>query len=305
MRLFGLIGYPLGHSFSQKYFSEKFAREGIADARYELFPLENIAGLPALLAQHPDLRGLNVTIPHKETVIPFLHELDETARAVGAVNCIKIENQRLKGYNTDVIGFEQSLLRFLCECPPQPPHGGEKCARSGSAEMNEEPRAVPRAGESGTPLLSIQEAQGEVPLPPVGGLGGALILGTGGASRAVAYVLNKLGIPFRFVSRNPTGDNQISYEALNDPPSTLHPLPSTLCRLIINTTPLGMSPHTDTCPDLPFDLLTSQHLVYDLVYNPSETLLLQRAEARGCTVKNGLEMLYLQAEAAWKIWQQK
>lgn len=124
MRLYGLIGWPLGHSFSQKYFAEKFAREGITDARYELFPLGNIAGLPALIKQNPDLRGLNVTIPHKENVIPYLHGLNETARAIGAVNCIKIENQRLKGYNTDVIGFEKSLLNFLRECPPSPPKGG-------------------------------------------------------------------------------------------------------------------------------------------------------------------------------------
>ena len=245
MRLYGLIGYPLGHSFSQQYFSEKFAREGITDARYELFPLENIAGLPLLLSQHPDLRGLNVTIPHKETVVPFLHELDETARAVGAVNCIKIENQRLKGFNTDVIGFEKSLKTMDAHAK----HDGTK----------------------------------------------ALILGTGGASKAVAYVLKKRGIPFQFVSRNPAGENQISYAAV-------HRLPSAVYRLIINTTPLGMSPHKDTCPDLPFERLSPQHLVYDLVYNPAETLLLQRAKKQGCAVKNGLEMLYLQAEAAWQIW---
>ncbi|MBV6440703.1 MAG: shikimate dehydrogenase [Haliscomenobacteraceae bacterium CHB4] len=263
MRLFGLIGFPLGHSFSQKYFSEKFAREGIADARYELFPLENIADLPALLAQHPDLCGLNVTIPHKETVIPFLHELDETARAVGAVNCIKIENQQLKGYNTDVTGFEKSL----------------KAVDGGRWTVDGERRG----GDSGW-----WTGGGE-------GWVGALILGTGGASKAVAYVLKKLGIPYRFVSRNPDSENQISYE-------TVHRLPSTVYHLIINTTPLGMSPHTGTCPDLPFERLSSQHFVYDLVYNPAETLLLQRAKARGCTVKNGLEMLHLQAEAAWEIW---
>lgn len=246
MRLYGLIGYPLGHSFSQQYFSEKFVREGIAGARYELFPLKNIAGLPLLLARHPDLRGLNVTIPHKETVVPFLHELDETARAVGAVNCIKIEDQRLKGFNTDVIGFEHSLKAA---------DGGRWTAGGATA----------------------------------------LILGTGGASKAVAYVLNKLGISFQFVSRNPAAENQISYEAACR-------LPPAAYRLIINTTPLGMSPHKDTCPDLPFERLSPQHLVYDLVYNPAETLLLQRAKKQGCAVKNGLEMLHLQAEAAWQIW---
>lgn len=248
MRLYGLIGYPLGHSFSQKYFSEKFTREGIADACYELFPLKNIADLPALLEQNPDLRGLNVTIPHKENVLPFLHELDETARAVGAVNCIKIENQKLKGFNTDVIGFEKSL---------QTVDGG-------------------RWAVHGTR---------------------ALILGTGGASKAVAYVLKKRGISYKFVSRHPIGENQISYTDLS---SFLTPHPS----LLINTTPLGMAPNVDVCPDLPFERLTPEHFVYDLIYNPSETLLLRRAKAQGCVVKNGLEMLQLQAEAAWEIWQQ-
>ena len=279
MRLYGLIGYPLGHSFSQKYFAEKFAREGITDAHYELFPLENISGLPALLKQHPDLCGLNVTIPHKESVIPFLHELDETARAVGAVNCIKIENQRLKGYNTDVIGFEKSLLNwgelFHVNPTPDPSPTGR-----GAVEYRE--RYPPRGGG-------------------VGGGVDALILGTGGASKAVAYVLQKLGITFHFVSRNPSGDNHITYDTLkkNDAFIIHH------STFIINTTPLGMAPNTDSCPNLPFGRLTPQHLVYDLVYNPTETLLLQRAKAQGCTVKNGLEMLHLQAEAAWDIWEKK
>lgn len=243
MRLYGLIGYPLGHSFSQKYFSEKFAREGIADTRYELFPLENIADLPNLLLKNPDLRGLNVTIPHKEAVMPFLDELDETARAVGAVNCIKNENQKLTGFNTDVIGFEKTL-------------------------------------EIGHWMLENK---------PV------LILGTGGASKAVAYVLKKRGISYQFVSRSPKKENQISYDDL---PLVIHQ-----SSFIINTTPLGMAPRTDACPDLPFERLTAEHFVYDLIYNPAETLLLQRARAQGCNVKNGLEMLHLQAEAAWEIWQ--
>lgn len=246
MRLYGLIGYPLGHSFSQKYFSEKFVREGITDARYELFPLKNIADLPALLGQNPDLRGLNVTIPHKETVLSYLHELDETARAVGAVNCIKIENGKLRGFNTDVIGFEKSL----------------QTADGGRWTMFDKK---------------------------------ALILGTGGASKAVAFVLKKLGISYQFVSRNPVGENQISYANLVSF-LTPHPL------LLINTTPLGMAPNMDVYPDLPFERLTPEHFVYDLIYNPPETLLLRRAKAQGCTVKNGLEMLHLQAEAAWEIW---
>jgi len=256
MRLFGLIGYPLGHSFSKKYFTEKFARESITDARYELFPLENISGLPLLLEQNPDLRGLNVTIPHKEAVIPLLHKLDETALAVGAVNCVKIENQRLVGFNTDIIGFGNSLVNFF--------------------QDNDRPDFF-RADSLHRPWPEE-----------------ALILGTGGAAKAVAYILKKLGIAFQFVSRKPKGENEIAYELL---PRIIH-----RSTLIINTTPLGMSPHEDACPDLPFERLTPEHFVYDLIYNPAETLLLQRAKARGCAVKNGLEMLHLQAEAAWKIW---
>jgi shikimate dehydrogenase len=259
MRLYGLIGYPLGHSFSQQIFSEKFAREGISDARYELFPLKDIADLPDLLSKNPELRGLNVTIPHKQSVIPFLDELDETARAVGAVNCIKIENQKLRGFNTDVYGFANSLTNFFQD--------------NDRPDFFQENNLYRRWPEE------------------------ALILGTGGAAKAVAHVLKMLGIMFQFVSRHPAGENQISYETLH---SVIH-CPS----FIINTTPLGMSPHENTCPDLPFERLSPEHFVYDLVYNPPETLLLRRARARGCAVTNGLAMLHLQAEAAWKIWQQK
>lgn len=240
--LYGLIGYPLGHSFSKKYFTEKFIREGIVDARYELFPLPDVADLPRLLRDNPDLRGLNVTIPHKEAVIPYLHTLDETARAVGAVNCIRIRAGLLEGFNTDVAGFEESLRGAL------------------------ENRRAP---------------------------GEALILGTGGAAKAVAYVLQKKGIGFRFVSRQPAGEREVSYAALRE---------AALPSLIVNTTPLGMAPAVDRCPDLPFEQLGAEHLVYDLVYNPPETLLLRQAAARGCAVQNGLEMLHLQAEKAWEIW---
>ena len=277
MRLYGLIGYPLGHSFSGTYFTEKFAREGIADARYELLPLENIGGLRDLLRQRPELRGLNVTIPHKESVLPLLDALDETAFAVGAVNCIKITDGRLKGFNTDVIGFETSFLNSALPAPPD----GEEDDQS---------------------LALIRKNTGLAPFsPPPGGPGGAsaLILGTGGASKAVAFVLKKLNIPFLFVSRAPAAANEITYGDLKNDPYILEN-----ASFIINTTPLGMSPYPDTCPDLPFERLSSEHLVYDLVYNPAETLLLQRAKARGCATRNGLEMLYLQAEAAWKIWQQ-
>lgn len=249
MRHYGLIGWPLGHSFSKQYFREKFEREGILDACYDLFPLENIAELPALLAHYPDLCGLNVTIPHKELVIPWLDALDETARVVGAVNCIRItKDRKLTGYNTDVTGFENSLLN------------------------------------SGF----MQDSKAE----------SALILGTGGASKAVAYVLKKLGILYKFVSRKPVAEDEISYDSLNHPPFGLQP-PT----LLVNTTPLGTFPRLEEMPPLPLNIFYPGLFVYDLIYNPAETLLLREARFRGCKLKNGLEMLELQAEAAWEIWQ--
>lgn len=244
---YGLTGYPLGHSFSQRYFTEKFEREGISNARYDLFPLPDIAALPELIAANPGLLGLNVTIPHKVAVIPYLHEMDETAAAIGAVNVIRIKNGRLSGFNTDAIGFERSLKPWL----------------NARNSMH-------------TPVK-------------------ALILGTGGASKAVAYVLQKQGVAFQYVSRSPLTENHIAW-------SDLQRFDFAAIHWIFNTTPLGTYPKTETCPDLPFEQLGAQHLVYDLVYNPSETLLLQRAKSRGCTIKNGLEMLQLQAEAAWEIW---
>lgn len=245
MRLFGLIGYPLGHSFSQKYFSEKFVREGIEDARYELFPIPVIDAVAEILKTHPNLCGLNVTIPYKESIIPFLDELDETARAVGAVNCIRIRNGRLTGFNTDVYGFEQSL----------------------------------RNSRTGIWPVAAQ----------------ALVLGTGGASKAVAYVLRKMGIGFQMVSRKP-GAGQFVYADLKD-------LDWTKYHLLVNTTPLGTYPKTEECPEIPFEKLSPQHLVFDLVYNPPQTVLLRRASERNARVQNGLEMLELQAEKAWEIWQ--
>lgn len=244
MQRYGLIGYPLGHSFSKQYFSEKFAKEGIENALYELFPLGNIADLGELIAQHQDLRGLNVTIPYKELVIPFLNSLDETARAVGAVNCIKIiENQRLVGYNTDVIGFEKSLGEAVFET------------------WRQEKRS-------------------------------ALILGTGGASKAVAYVLKKQAIPFLFVSRKARGEQVIPYEGIQHQSATI----------LINTSPTGTFPEVERMPPVPLFFLKPGMFVYDLIYNPAETLLLREAKSRGCAVTNGLKMLVLQAEAAWNIW---
>lgn len=248
---YGIIGYPLGHSFSRRYFTEKFEREGIGDSRYDEFPLPDIQDFPDLLAAHPDLRGLNVTIPYKQAVMPYLAALDDTARAVGAVNTILVENNGCTGFNTDVIGLELSLQqldggRWLS---PQPEHT-------------------------------------------------ALILGTGGASRAVAYVLGKYGISYRFVSRKAGANTQLLY-------SDLEQLPFESIRWIFNATPVGTYPDVDVCPDLPYHKIHAAQLVYDLVYNPAETLLLQRARAQGATVKNGLEMLHLQAEAAWAVWQKK
>jgi len=247
---YGLIGYPLGHSFSQRFFSEKFAREGLANVWYDLFPLPDIAELPALLTANPNLRGLNVTIPYKETVLRYLHDLDETARAVGAVNTIRIRNGRLRGFNTDVTGFEQSLQQWHTELGHTIPLGMH-----------------------------------------------ALILGTGGAAKAVAYALQKMGIEYTFVSRSRTGRQYLSY-------TDLHTLSAGDFTLIVNATPAGTFPDVDACPPIPFDVLDERHLVFDLVYNPAETLLLQRAKTKGAAVKNGLEMLQLQAEAAWKIWQE-
>ncbi len=241
MRLYGLIGHPLEQSFSKKYFTDKFLREGIRDTAYELFELESIDLFPGLIKEHPSLRGLNVTIPHKETVIPFLTRLDEHAAAIGACNCIKISNDVLTGFNTDAPAFEQSLMPQL-----QPFH---------------------KKG---------------------------LILGTGGASKAVAYVLKNLGIEFSFVSRNPM-QGQLSYQDLTRETIESH-------NLIINTTPLGSFPKTGGVPDLPYEYITSQHYLYDLVYNPPLTLFLRKGRERGASVKNGYDMLVGQAERSWEIW---
>lgn len=246
MKKLGLIGFPLSHSFSQKYFTQKFAELGLTDWQYNLFPIENLENFPTLILQNPDLVGLNVTIPHKVEIINYLDELDKGAEAVGAVNTIKISiytngKKCLKGYNTDVYGFEMSLK----------------------------------------PLLKPHHKK-------------ALILGTGGASKAVKFVLDKLEIESQFVSRNPSA-NQLSYISLNEKILQEH-------FLIINTTPLGMYPNLDSCPEIPYQYLTKNHLVYDLVYNPEETLFLQKAKAQGAQTKNGLEMLHQQAEKAWEIW---
>jgi shikimate dehydrogenase len=242
MRRFGLIGYPLSHSFSQKYFTEKFQREGITDCVYENYPFSEIEELSMILREYTDLEGLNVTIPYKEKVIPFLSQQNEVVRAIGACNCIRIEQGRLSGYNTDVTGFEQSLL----------------------------------------PGLSAQHKK-------------ALVLGTGGAAKAVNFVLNKLGIDYLEVSRNAKGTQKIAYQQVTPELLKEH-------LLIINTTPLGMYPKTDEYPALPYEALTSHHYLFDLVYNPDQTLFLQKGKQQGATIKNGSDMLIIQAEESWRIW---
>ena len=246
MKRFGLIGYPLGHSFSKKYFTEKFEKEGIEDCEYELYPLEAIDELPDLIKSEKGLVGLNVTIPYKEQVIKFLDKVDPKAESIGAVNTIKVQGKKLKGYNTDYLGFKESLVKFV----------------------------------------------GANPMPEK-----ALILGTGGASKAVKAALEDLDIDYQFVSRNPS-EGELSYEVLNS--SKLHNLST--YKLVVNTTPLGTAPNTEALPNLPYHQLTEQHYLYDLVYNPLTTAFMQKGIEARCWVKNGLEMLYGQAEAAWEIW---
>jgi shikimate dehydrogenase len=240
-KLYGLIGYPLSHSFSKKYFTAKFEREGIADCVYELFPLERIELFPDLIASHPQLKGINVTIPYKEKVLAYLHQVSDPVKEIGACNCIKIENEQLTAYNTDVMGFQQSLQPLL-----QPHHTR------------------------------------------------ALVLGTGGSAKAVIWVLNQLGIEYSSVSRK-GGAGIFSYDELSKEMIKNHPL-------IINTTPLGMQPNTESKPSLPYEAVSVQHLCFDLVYNPAKTAFLAEAEKRGAAIKNGEEMLVFQAEAAWEIW---
>ncbi|HEX6180316.1 MAG TPA: shikimate dehydrogenase [Chitinophagaceae bacterium] len=241
MKRYGLIGYPLSHSFSKRYFEAKFLREGITGCAYELFPINSIDELPALLSQYPDLQGLNVTIPYKHAVIPFLDDTTNLPRGLSACNCIKISNNKLSGYNTDVIGFEQSFRPLL-----QPHH---------------------RA---------------------------ALVLGSGGAAKAVCWCLEKLGLTYTTVSRN-SGAGVLTYGDVDE-----HVL--SLNQVIINTTPLGTYPNVDECPQLPYYALTPQHYLFDLTYNPAKTLFLSKGEEKGATIKNGEEMLVIQAEESWKIW---
>lgn len=260
MKKFGLIGYPLGHSFSQKYFTDKFEKEEIKDCEYLAFPIKNLNDLPDLLKQNPDLCGLNVTIPYKIGVHYFLDKISETAKEIDAVNCIKITYPNslsglfdgellltnankpfLEGYNTDAYGFEQSLK----------------------------------------PLLKKHHAK-------------ALILGNGGATRAVKYVLNKLEIDFKIVSRQHHHD-MITYKQITQKLIESY-------TIIINTTPLGTFPNINECPNIPYQYLSKKHLLFDLIYNPEETTFLRKGKEQGASIKNGYEMLVLQAEKSWEIW---
>lgn len=245
MRVYGLIGYPLGHSFSRNYFSEKFKNAEISDCKYENFPIDSIHQLPDLIASESELTGLNVTIPYKEKVLPFLDQIDDEAQNIGAVNTIKIERSedafQLKGYNTDEYGFRESLV----------------------------------------PLLNP-------------GVKNALVLGTGGASRAVVHALGKLGITPHLVSRaREKGD--FCYADLDRGILKEH-------LLIVNTTPLGTFPDIMEYPPVPYEYITTDHILYDLIYNPSLTFFLKQGKNRGAGIKNGHEMLVLQAEKSWEIW---
>jgi shikimate dehydrogenase len=245
MRCYGLIGYPLGHSFSRTFFTDKFQRENIT-ASYFNFELPEIELLPEILSENPELKGINVTIPYKEKIIAYLDLIDPVAKEINAVNTVRISKQNsrifLEGFNTDVAGFRDSIAPLL-----KPWHQS------------------------------------------------ALILGTGGAAKAVKYVLEKLGIKYLQVSRSPKIEGVISYREV-----TKHIIEAN--KIIVNTTPLGTYPDIHSCPELPFHFLTSRHLLYDLVYNPPETSFLAMGSARGATIKNGYEMLVLQALKSWEIW---
>jgi shikimate dehydrogenase len=241
-RLFGLIGKNISYSFSQKYFSEKFLAENEENAVYQNFDIDNIFDLTTILKNKKNLSGLNVTIPYKEEVFPFLDQVSKRAKKIGAINTIKfLKNGKLKGYNTDFYGFKKSIK----------------------------------------PLLNENHKQ-------------ALILGTGGGSKAVAYCFKKLKIPFAFVSRTKTRKGYI-YENLDAEILAQY-------QIIVNCTPLGTSPKTELYPEIPYECITKNHLAFDLIYNPEKTVFLQKAEQQDASIKNGLEMLQLQAEKAWEIW---
>ena len=241
MKRYGLIGFPLTHSLSQQYFTQKFIDQGIEDCVYERFSIPSIGDLHDILKTHPDLCGFNITIPYKKEVLAFLTERSKAVEEVGACNCVKIIDGQLIGYNTDVIGFENSLIPFL-----KPTHNK------------------------------------------------ALVLGTGGAALAIVYVLQKLGIDFNYVSRTATS-GQLTYNDLDASVLASH-------SLIINTTPLGMFPNIEACPAIPYSLLTPEHHLFDLTYNPAVSTFLAKGTQMGATIQNGQQMFVEQAEQSWRIW---
>lgn len=241
MKQYGLIGYPLDHSFSQRYFSEKFLREGISGVSYQNFPIPQIEDLKELLTDQTNLRGFNVTIPYKTQIIPLLDEIDTHASSIGAVNTVKIENGKLSGFNTDWIGFMESIK----------------------------------------PMLTSNDRR-------------ALVLGTGGSSKAIFYALNQLGIGSTLVSRNPDKEH-IGYDDIDVQIMSSH-------QIIVQCTPLGTYPRIDECPPMPYSLLNESHMLFDLVYNPEMSRFLQHGKNAGTRIQNGFAMLVGQAEAAWKIW---
>lgn len=240
-KVYGIVGYPLGHSFSQRYFNEKLEKEGLSDKEeFRNFQMEHITSLKDEVLNVPYLEGFCITIPHKKNIIAYLDQLSPEVEVIGACNCVRVKDGHLKGYNTDIVGFEKSFRKYL-----QPHHHK------------------------------------------------ALILGTGGASAAVAYVLKKMNIPFKYVSRGKNADLQyadVDAEIL------------AAYQIIINCTPLGTFPNVDAAPDISYTLLTKDHYLYDLVYNPAVTKFLQLGKDKGATIENGYEMLVLQAEENWKIW---
>ena len=247
MKTYGLIGYRLGHSFSRNFFTEKFANENLPDHEYVNFELDSIDEFPKVFNREKDICGLNCTIPYKQQIIPFLDEIEAEAEQIGAVNTVKIINRNgrriLKGYNTDLYGFEHSLR----------------------------------------PMLEAKHRK-------------ALILGTGGASKAIKFLFDKMGIAyFSVTTKEEPGEKEIRYDQLTEELMNEYPI-------VINATPLGTFPKVDTCPDIPYQFITKDHILYDLVYNPEETLFLKKGKAQGAKTKNGLEMLHLQAIRAWEIW---
>jgi len=245
MERYGLIGFPLKHSFSKDYFNSKFMSEGI-DAEYVNFEITSITELKSIIQNNPDLNGLNVTIPYKEQVIPFLDKLSDNARLIGAVNVIRFKRKKKKvkliGHNSDIVGFKLSI----------------------------------------EPLLKPHHQR-------------ALILGTGGSAKAIFYGLQQLGLEATYVSRRKSSQQILTYSELSQETIENH-------SVIVNCTPVGMWPRVDECPAIPYQWLNSNHLLYDLLYNPNETQFMKKGEKQGATVKNGLEMLLLQAFESWKIW---